>query len=67
MPYGGKKRNEMTNKETKANQFNVAQAFKQGKQIQLSPKGKEQWQNLSPDIKMMIWNWKDYDYRIKEK
>lgn len=55
----------MTNKEVKTVQFNVAQAFKQGKQIQSSPKGKDQWQNLSPDIKLMIWDWKLFDYRIK--
>ncbi len=57
----------MTNKETKAIQFNVAQAFKQGKQIQVSPKGKEQWQLIASDVKLMIWNWKDFDYRIKDK
>ena len=56
----------MTNKETKNQQYVVAQAFKQGKQIQSSPKGQNVWKDIPQEIKIMLWDWKHYDYRIKE-
>ena len=57
----------MSNKEIKNHQYVVAQAFKQGKQIQSSPKGQNSWKDIPADVKIIIWDWKDKDYRIKDK
>ena len=55
----------MTNKEIKEQQYAITQAFKQGKQIQSSPKGQDCWKDIPQEIKIMLWDWKNYDYRIR--
>ena len=54
-------------KQEKQHQFITEKAFKQGKQIQFKAIKDTEWKDVPSDVKLIIWDWGNTDYRIKTK
>ena len=53
-------------KEEKQRRFQVEKSFKIGKKILMrdKQKEKEEWKEVEPEVKYIIWDWKKFDYKL---